>query len=109
VTSFGDGCPDDRSILTYSESENPNSPYFADQTRMFSDKQWVDPPFCADEVSGDPDLSTEVITDGAAEPPAAGQGGNLGSGGSGTAKRRKCKRKKHHARSSRRCHHKKRR
>jgi acyl-homoserine-lactone acylase len=49
VTSFTGGCPDDRSILTYSQSENPNSPYFADQTRMFSSKQWVDPAFCPGE------------------------------------------------------------
>jgi acyl-homoserine-lactone acylase len=51
VTQFTDGCADDRSILTYSQSSNPNSPFFSDQTRMFSDKQWVDPPFCADEVA----------------------------------------------------------
>ena len=50
VTSFTDGCPDDRSILTYSLSTNPRSPYFADQTRMFSNKEWVDPPFCGSEV-----------------------------------------------------------
>jgi acyl-homoserine-lactone acylase len=50
VTSFRDGCPDDRSILTYSLSESPNSPYYADQTRMFSEKQWVNPPFCPAEV-----------------------------------------------------------
>jgi acyl-homoserine-lactone acylase len=50
VTSFTDGCPDDRSILTYSLSTNPKSPYHSDQTRMFSDKEWVDPPFCPREV-----------------------------------------------------------
>ena len=50
VTSFTDGCPDDRSILTYSLSTNPKSPYFDDQTRMFSNKEWVDPPFCPREV-----------------------------------------------------------
>ncbi|HKG37169.1 MAG TPA: penicillin acylase family protein [Solirubrobacterales bacterium] len=64
VTSFTGGCPDDRSILTYSQSENPASPYFADQTRMFSRKEWVDPPFCAAEVTGDPTLSNEVIRGG---------------------------------------------
>jgi len=51
VTQFQKtGCPRNRSILTYSLSVNPNSPYFADQTRMFSKKKWVDPPFCADQV-----------------------------------------------------------
>jgi acyl-homoserine-lactone acylase len=28
-------------ILTYGQSEDPTSPYSKDQTRMFSDKQWV--------------------------------------------------------------------
>ena len=60
VTSFTGGCPDDRTILTYSQSENPNSPYYADQTRMFSQKQWVDPHFCAEEME-DPALTTRII------------------------------------------------
>jgi acyl-homoserine-lactone acylase len=57
VTSFTGGCPDDRSILTYSQSSNPNSPYWADQTRMFSNKEWVDPPFCQSELEGNPTLT----------------------------------------------------
>ena len=44
------GCPKNRSILTYSLSTNPNSPFFGDQTRMFSKKKWVDPPFCPSQV-----------------------------------------------------------
>ncbi len=101
VTSFGDGCPDNRSILTYSESENPNSPYYADQTRMFSNKQWVDPPFCANEVAG---LPTQVISDGVADEPGAG-----GAAPATATKRRKCKpKRKHSAHSSRRCHRTKR-
>jgi len=53
VTSFekNSKCPKDRSILTYSLSANPNSKYYADQTRMFSEKKWVDPPFCPGEVA----------------------------------------------------------
>ena len=43
----------DRTILTYSESANPNSKHFADQTRMFSQKKWIDPPFCARQVKRD--------------------------------------------------------
>ncbi|HEU5035588.1 MAG TPA: penicillin acylase family protein [Nocardioides sp.] len=35
------GRVDARTILTYSQSENPRSPYSADQTRMFSRKKWV--------------------------------------------------------------------
>ena len=44
------GCPDVRTILTYSQSTNPNSPFFGDQTRMFSRKEWVDFPFCSKDV-----------------------------------------------------------
>jgi acyl-homoserine-lactone acylase len=91
VTSFTGGCPENRSILTYSESENPDSPYYADQTRMFSNKQWVDPPFCPSELANDPSLTTQTIQGylPAAKP------------------RRKCRSKKHAVRG-RRCHKKRR-
>jgi acyl-homoserine-lactone acylase len=116
VTSFNGGCPDNRSILTYSQSENPNSPYYADQTRMFSNKQWVDPPFCASEVNGNPSLSTDVIN--GCLPEGCGPGAPSGSvppgGVLGTppgTKRRKCRSKKKAsaAGSRRRCHRKHRR
>jgi acyl-homoserine-lactone acylase len=122
VTSFTGGCPDNRSILTYSESENPDSPYFADQTRMFSRKEWVDPPFCASEMDGNPNLTTQVL-DGcmpegcgsgpAGEPPAgttgpggtpsgSPQGGVLGAPPAANHQR-KCRSKRRPARGVRRC------
>src|SRR4029079_5691661 len=74
VTQFTNGCPDDRSILTYSQSSNPNSPYFKDQTEMFSNQQWVNPPFCADEVAaaGMPATTIEGCLSGC---PAGGPNG----------------------------------
>jgi acyl-homoserine-lactone acylase len=42
----GKSCAQNRTILTYSQSTNPNSPYFGDQTRLFSKKRWLNPPFC---------------------------------------------------------------
>jgi acyl-homoserine-lactone acylase len=39
-------CPEHRTILTYSQSTNPNSKHFGDQTRLFSKKRWVNTPFC---------------------------------------------------------------
>jgi acyl-homoserine-lactone acylase len=73
VTSFTNGaCPaDDRSILTFSQSENPNSAHFADQTRMFSNKEWVNPPFCESEVLAEPGLVTEKVCDAPPCGPAA--------------------------------------
>ena len=49
----GTRCPESRSILTYSQSANLESPYYADQTRMFSQKKWVDMRFCTEEVLRD--------------------------------------------------------
>lgn len=36
----GTACPPVRTILTYSLSTNPNSPYFGDQSTQYSAKQW---------------------------------------------------------------------
>ena len=44
------GCAEHRTILTYSQSTNPNSRHFGDQTRLFSKKRWVNSPFCASEL-----------------------------------------------------------
>ena len=40
-----------RTILTYSQSANRESPFYSDQTRMYGRKQWNDMPFCEDEVA----------------------------------------------------------
>jgi acyl-homoserine-lactone acylase len=93
VTQFTDGCPDDRSILTYSQSEDPTSAHWADQNRMFAEKRWVDPAFCPGELDSAPGLTTTTI-EGAAAP----------------AKPRKCKSKKRRAKgAAKRCKRKARR
>jgi acyl-homoserine-lactone acylase len=52
VVAFnGDGCPDARTILTYSQSTNPVSPHYADQTRLFSRSGWATDHFCAPDVA----------------------------------------------------------
>ena len=57
-------CPvDARTILTYSLSTNPNSPWYADQTRMFSNKEWVDEAYCEGDILADPNLQTTRISD----------------------------------------------
>ncbi|MGZ6826783.1 MAG: penicillin acylase family protein, partial [Mycobacteriales bacterium] len=51
VVSFtGSGCPDTRTLLTYSQSTNPRSPFFSDQTKLFSAGQWVTDHFCRADV-----------------------------------------------------------
>lgn len=47
----GSACPDAYAILTYSQSTDPASPHYADMTRLYSAKDWVDMPFCEEDVS----------------------------------------------------------
>jgi acyl-homoserine-lactone acylase len=44
-------CPIADVILVPSQSTNPESPHFADQTKLYSDKQWVRFPFCEEDIS----------------------------------------------------------
>lgn len=57
----GDG-PRARALLTYSESSDPDSPHFADQTQRFSEKQWRPVVFTEDEIAADPELQTVEIS-----------------------------------------------
>ncbi|MFF3371875.1 penicillin acylase family protein [Streptomyces sp. NPDC002680] len=52
----GSRCPVARTLLTYSQSSNPNSPHFADQTRLFSAEKWVDARFCEKDILSSPAL-----------------------------------------------------
>jgi acyl-homoserine-lactone acylase len=49
-------CPTVSEILTYSQSENPSSPHYDDQTRLFSRKRWVRDRFCEQQIAHDPNL-----------------------------------------------------
>jgi acyl-homoserine-lactone acylase len=47
-------CPESRSILTYSQAAtDTNSRHLADQTRLYSNKRWVDMRFCPGEILRD--------------------------------------------------------
>lgn len=61
VVETGGGCPTAKTILTYSQSSDPTSPYYADQTRLFSRKQWIDQPFCRKDIEADPALQTTLL------------------------------------------------
>ncbi|MBT2408849.1 penicillin acylase family protein [Streptomyces sp. ISL-87] len=52
----GSRCPVARTLLTYSQSANPNSPYYADQTRLFSEEHWVTSRFCERDILTSPKL-----------------------------------------------------
>ncbi|MFC9504498.1 acylase [Streptomyces sp. NPDC057002] len=52
----GSRCPVARTLLTYSQSSNPESPHFADQTRLFSGEKWVTSRFCEKDILSSPKL-----------------------------------------------------
>ncbi|MGX6447814.1 penicillin acylase family protein, partial [Patulibacter sp. S7RM1-6] len=59
--------PRARALLSYSQSEDPTSPYFADQTRRFSDLRFIDVPFRDEDVAAGAQ-STVRVSDGAPDP-----------------------------------------
>ncbi|KDN79602.1 penicillin amidase [Streptomyces olindensis] len=52
----GGSCPVARTLLAYSQSSNPDSPHFADQTRLFSGEKWVTSRFCEKDIRSSPEL-----------------------------------------------------
>jgi acyl-homoserine-lactone acylase len=48
--------PDARAVVTYSQSTDPASPNYADQTRLFSKYGWVTLPFAEGDIRRDPNL-----------------------------------------------------
>lgn len=52
----GGHCPVARTLLTYSQSSNPNSPHYADQTHLYAQKKWVTERFCEQDILRSPAL-----------------------------------------------------
>jgi acyl-homoserine-lactone acylase len=53
--------PKATAMLSYSESSDPDSTHFADQTQLFSDKAWRPALFTEAEILADPNLTTTEI------------------------------------------------
>lgn len=53
-------CPLAEGILVPSQSNDPASDHFSDQTQLYSDKQWIAFPFCADAVDAQLISTTEL-------------------------------------------------
>ncbi|MFL5910223.1 MAG: penicillin acylase family protein [Gaiellaceae bacterium] len=60
VTWNDSPCPDAATILTYSLATSPASPWYADQTDLFSRKQWLTERFCRSDVLAHTLLTTTL-------------------------------------------------
>jgi acyl-homoserine-lactone acylase len=59
VVTWNDaGEVDARGILSYSQSEEADSPYAADQTKLYSQSQWLKLPFTEQEIAADKEFRT---------------------------------------------------
>jgi acyl-homoserine-lactone acylase len=56
------GRPHGAAILTYSQSENPRSPHYVDQTELFSQKKWIPIRFTERQIRRDGDYERTVVT-----------------------------------------------
>ncbi|APY84973.1 penicillin amidase [Streptomyces alfalfae] len=62
AVGWDDGrCPKARTLLTYSQSSNPDSPHHSDQTRLYAKERWVTSRFCEKDILGDPALKVVKV------------------------------------------------
>ncbi|MFI9723079.1 penicillin acylase family protein [Streptomyces sp. NPDC052396] len=59
----GGSCPTARTLLTYSQSANPNSPHYSDQTELFSQGRMVTERFCERDILASPRLRVERVSE----------------------------------------------
>jgi acyl-homoserine-lactone acylase len=51
-----EGQLDPRGMLTYSQSQEPESPHYADLTQLYSEGKWIRFPFSEEDIQADPNL-----------------------------------------------------
>jgi acyl-homoserine-lactone acylase len=54
--------PRGRAILRYSQSENPESRHYADQTRLYAQERWLPLRFTEREIRSDPEYARKLVT-----------------------------------------------
>ncbi|MYJ74026.1 MAG: hypothetical protein F4089_02525, partial [Gammaproteobacteria bacterium] len=50
AVTWDDECPRAETILLSSQSSDPESPHFADQTELYARKEWVSFPYCESQI-----------------------------------------------------------
>jgi acyl-homoserine-lactone acylase len=61
TVTFDDQGPVAQAMLTYGQSTDPKSPHYADQTAVFSRKEWPVLPFAEDKIKADPMYRTTTL------------------------------------------------
>ncbi|GJI96953.1 acyl-homoserine lactone acylase PvdQ [Duganella caerulea] len=62
AVTFDKNGPVAQAMLSYSQSSEPSSPYFADQTERFSRKAWITQPYTEAQITADPAYQTKRIS-----------------------------------------------
>jgi acyl-homoserine-lactone acylase len=63
TVTFTESGPDARALITYSESTDPESPHYADVTKLFSRSGWVKMPFAEGDIRRDPNLQVIKLSE----------------------------------------------
>jgi acyl-homoserine-lactone acylase len=63
TVSFDDQGPVAQAMLTYGQSTNPKSPYYVDQTGVYSRKEWPLLPFSEEKIKADPGYQALTLTE----------------------------------------------
>ncbi len=63
VVSFDETGPVADAVLSYSQSTDPASPHFGDQTRLYSGKRWVRLPFSPAAIAADAQGKPRTISE----------------------------------------------
>ena len=63
VEYTGLGTPLAKALISYSQSTVPDSPFFSDQTHLFSQSHWHDCLFSEAQIASDPYLQIENVTE----------------------------------------------
>ncbi|MFB9242711.1 acylase [Massilia antarctica] len=62
TVSFDKNGPQVQAMLSYSQSTDPASPHYADQTERFSKKEWITQPYTEAQIKADPAFSTTTVS-----------------------------------------------
>ncbi|MBF6065552.1 penicillin acylase family protein [Nocardia terpenica] len=61
VHFIGDGPPVVSTVMTYSQSSDPTSPHYADQTELFSAGRWLTDRFTDEQIAASPSLTIKTL------------------------------------------------